>query len=391
MNIAIFSDTFLPEINGVAVSVNSLFNLLKKNGHTVYVITTSKEKEPTFKDNVLMIPGLELKKLYGYRASFVYNEKAFQILKNLKLDLVHINTEFGIAQFGFIVANKLNIPSVYTYHTMYEDYTYYATKGYFDRFSKWAIREFDKACMNRATEIISPSDKTKIYLRSIGVEKYINVVPTGFDFSRFNKNEANILKAEEIQKQFNIPSDKRILLSLGRIAKEKSIDVIIKGYKDYLDKTHDKTTLLLIVGDGPSLNELCELAKELKIQSNQILFIGKVDNSLVPYFYIMSDLFLNASISETQGLTFMEAMAAELPVLCRFDNNLVGVIDNKINGFFYQDVGDFENKLRYVLGLPTNELDKIKKNALSSIDKFSEQTFYINIMEVYRRAIRKFW
>ena len=87
----------------------------------------------------------------------------------------------------------------------------------------------------------------------------------------------------------------------------------------------------------------------------------------------------------------MEAMAAELPVLCRFDNNLVGVIDNKINGFFYQDVGDFENKLRYVLGLPTNELDKIKKNALSSIDKFSEQTFYINIMEVYRRAIRKFW
>ena len=391
MNIAIFSDTFLPEINGVAVSVNSLFNLLKKNGHTVYVITTSKEKEPTFKDNVLMIPGLELKKLYGYRASFVYNEKAFQILKNLKLDLVHINTEFGIAQFGFIVANKLNIPSVYTYHTMYEDYTYYATKGYFDRFSKWAIREFDKACMNRATEIISPSDKTKIYLRSIGVEKYINVVPTGFDFSRFNKNEANILKAEESQKQFNIPSDKRILLSLGRIAKEKSIDVIIKGYKDYLDKTHDKTTLLLIVGDGPSLNELCELAKELKIQSNQILFIGKVDNSLVPYFYIMSDLFLNASISETQGLTFMEAMAAELPVLCRFDNNLVGVIDNKINGFFYQDVGDFENKLRYVLGLPTNELDKIKKNALSSIDKFSEQTFYINIMEVYRRAIRKFW
>lgn len=391
MNIAIFSDTFLPEINGVAVSVNSLFNFLKKNGHTVYVITTSKEKEPTFKDNVLRIPGLELKKLYGYRASFVYNEKAFQILKNLKLDLVHINTEFGIAQFGFIVANKLNIPSVYTYHTMYEDYTYYATKGYFDRFSKWAIREFDKACMNRATEIISPSDKTKIYLRSIGVEKYINVVPTGFDFSRFNKNEANILKAEEIQKQFNIPSDKRILLSLGRIAKEKSIDVIIKGYKDYLDKTHDKTTLLLIVGDGPSLNELCELAKELKIQSNQILFIGKVDNSLVPYFYIMSDLFLNASISETQGLTFMEAMAAELPVLCRFDNNLVGVIDNKINGFFYQDVGDFENKLRYVLGLPTNELDKIKKNALSSIDKFSEQTFYINIMEVYRRAIRKFW
>lgn len=390
MNIAIFSDTYLPEINGVAVSVNSLFKLLRKYGHNAYVVTTSSEKDISFVDNVLRIPGLELKKLYGYRASFIYNDKAYQILKKLKLDLVHINTEFGISQFGFIVASKLNIPSVYTYHTMYEDYTYYATKGYFDRFSKWAIREFDKTCMNRATEIISPSEKTKIYIRSIGVEKYVNIVPTGFDFERFLPTEENRKRSLEMKKDLGIESNKKILLCLGRIAKEKSFDIIIKGYAEYLEKYKDQDTILLFVGDGPARNELEELTKSLNV-SNRVRFIGKVDNSLVPFYYLMSDIFLNASISETQGLTFMEAMASELLVLCRFDNNLVGVIDNNKTGFFFQEISDFKDKLNYVLSLSKEETDLIKKRAFESIDCFSEKTFYNNIVEVYKRALRRSW
>ena len=376
MNIAIFSDTYLPEINGVAVSVNSLFKLLKKYGHNAYVVTTSSEKEISFVDDVIRIPGLELKKLYGYKASFIYNEKAFQILKKLNLDLVHINTEFGISQFGFIVASKLGIPSVYTYHTMYEDYTYYATKGYFDRFSKWAIREFDKSCMNRATEIISPSEKTKIYIRSVGVEKYINVVPTGFDFERFIPNQEKIEKAKEMKRKIGLNDSDRMLLCLGRIAKEKSFDVIIEGFADYLNKyCNDISSYLVFVGDGPARSELENLTVKLKI-NDRVKFVGKVDNSLVPYYYIMSDLFLNASISETQGLTFMEAMAANLLVLCRFDNNLVGVIDNNKTGFFFQEVNDFKDKLNYVLNLDQKVQDQVRKNAFESIDCFSEKTFY---------------
>lgn len=390
MNIAIFSDTYLPEVNGVAVSVNSLFSLLRKYGHNAYVVTTSSEKEISFSDNVLRIPGLELKKLYGYRASFIYNEKAFNILKNLNLDLCHINTEFGISQFGFICASKLGIPSVYTYHTMYEDYTYYATKGYFDRFSKWAIREFDKTCMNRATEIISPSEKTKIYIRSIGVEKYVNVVPTGFDFERFLPSEENIKKSIEIRKQIGIDDNKKVLLCLGRIAKEKSFDIIINGYSDYLKEYNDKDTVLLFVGDGPARNELEALTKKLSLE-DRVKFIGKVDNSLVPYYYLMSKVFLNASISETQGLTFMEAMASRLLVLCRFDNNLVGVIDNNKTGFFFQEAEDFAKRLHYVLSLSEKECDSIKKAAYESIDCFSQKTFYNNIIEVYKRALRRSW
>lgn len=120
-----------------------------------------------------------------------------------------------------MISEKLNIPTVYTYHTMYEEYTYYILKGYFDRFSKWVIREYCKSCMLKATEIISPSEKTKYYIRSISVDKYVNIVPTGFDFSRFQNLSKDDPKILEIKKKYDIKEDEKVLLCLGRIAQEK--------------------------------------------------------------------------------------------------------------------------------------------------------------------------
>lgn len=389
MNIGLFSDTFVPEINGVATSVNSLFTLLKKYGHNCYVITTGNEIKVTFKDNVLKIPGLELKGLYGYRASFVYNSEAFKIIQGLKLDVVHINTEFGIGQFGFLVANKLELPIVYTYHTMYEDYTYYATKGYFDRFSKWAIREFARGDMDRATELIAPSQKTLNYLRSIGFKRFINIVPTGFDFSRFTELKNDDPRVIEIKKKYGLIG-KKVLICLGRIAKEKSFDVILNNYRLYLDKYSENETVILFVGAGPQLEELKELAKTLKID-DRVIFTGKVPVNETQYYYHCADLFLSASVSETQGLTFMEAMASYVPILCRFDNNLLGIIENNVTGFFFMEDLKFVDKLHSIMALSDDEINKVKLGAYKAIDKFSEKNFHDNIMTVYERAIRRNW
>lgn len=122
-----------------------------------------------------------------------------------------------------------------------------------------------------------------------------------------------------------------------------------------------------------------------------IRFVGKVDLSEVPYYYASSDVFLNASVSETQGLTFMEAMAGRVVILCRYDNNLANVINDKVNGFFFNDNSDFASKLEYLLSMSKEELDVIRENAFKSIDLFSEKNFYNNIIEVYKRAIRRSW
>jgi 1,2-diacylglycerol 3-alpha-glucosyltransferase len=388
VNIAIFTDTYLPDINGVATSCNTLFNALKKRGHEVYVVAPGEKFE--FKDDVLRIPGLKLKNLYGYRLAFIWDEQGYQILKKLNLDLVHVNTDFGVGQFGMNVAKRLNIPIVFTYHTMYEDYTYYFLKGFLDRFSKRTIREFEKSSMNRACEIISPSIKTMNYLRSVGVEKYINIVPTGFDFSKFERNDEHLKSVENLRKELGFKNDDFIACCLGRIAHEKSYDIILKGFRKYIDKYEAKNVHLLIVGDGPDKDELEKLAEDLNI-SNRVKFIGKVDNEDVPKYYWISNLFLNSSISETQGLTFMEAMASDIPILCRFDNSLVGIINNKKTGFFYVDEEDFPDKLEYVKTLGEEKVKDVCKKAKESIDDFSEKTFYHRILEVYNRAIRKSW
>lgn len=390
MNIALFSDTYFPEVNGVATSVMSLCNTLKSKGHKVVVVTTTGEKQTTFKNNILGIPGLELKKLYGYRAAFIYNTKAFKILKSLKLDIVHVNTEFGIGQFGHIFATKQKLPLVYTYHTMYEDYTYYANKGYFDRFSKWVIREFTRASLDRATEIIAPSSKTEIYLRSIGIDRTINIVPTGFDFTPFNIEKDESIK--ELKRSIGFNDDDYILLCLGRIAHEKSFDVIIEGYKNYLDSVDRKLdkTKMLFVGSGPSEESLKKLVDNYNM-NDKVKFLGKVLLTDVPKYYALSDLFLNASITETQGLTFMEAMASRVVILCRYDTNLLNVINNKVTGFFFKNVDDFKYKLKEIMETDKETLDTVKENAYNSIELFSSNSFYKNIMEVYKSAIRKNW
>lgn len=389
MNIGLFSDTYIPEINGVATSVNSLYKILKKYGHNVYVITTSDKKEVTFENDIIRIPGVELKKLYGYRMAFVFNSKAFKIIKNLHLDVVHVNTEFGIGKFGFIVASRLKIASVYTYHTMYEDYTYYMTKGYFDRVSKWVIREFCKTNMVRANEIITPSEKTKVYLRSIGIESYINVVPTGFDISGFANIDKNCEYLQTFKEKYKLSDKSKILLCLGRLAKEKSFDIVIDGYKQFKE-TFNYDTKLLFVGDGPAASSLKRQAERLGLKDD-VIFVGKVPQKETKYFYALADVFLNASVSETQGLTFMEAMAGGDIILCRFDNNLIGIINNKINGFFFIDADDFKYKLKEILELEEEKKKEILDNALKSIDGFGENSFYNNIIEVYTRAIRRNW
>ena len=391
MNIVLFSDTYPPEINGVATSTRSLFNTLVSHGHQVVVVTTnSTSKEVTYIDGILRIPGAELKKLYGYRMSWIYNSKAMKIIRAFQPDVAHIQTDAGIGAFGHIVTRLLKLPKVYTYHTMYEDYTHYATKGYFDRFAKSAVRTFTKSIISGVDEFVIPSVKTKDYMRYIGVDNFIHVVPTGTDFSKFAIENIDRAKLANLMKKYRPDPSVVTLLVLGRVAKEKSIDVCLKSYAAFLKSKPRRKTQLLVVGGGPALEELKLLAEEIGI-AHATTFVGRVLPDEVAYYYHLGDYFLCASLSETQGLTFMESMASDLLVITRYDTNLIGVINDGETGFFYQGPDDFPQVFEKVLALPKTKVRAIVKKAKDGIEPYSIETFYQNIIKVYRRAIRKKW
>lgn len=388
MNIALFSDTYLPDINGVATSTHILKTELKKHGHHVLVVTTMLPHDSDYVDEdgyVLRLPGLDLKKLYGYRASNIYSFRGMKELKEFEPDIIHIQTEFGIGIFGKIAGEILNIPVCYTYHTMWADYSHYIAPGNIkavDHAAKKIIEKISKVYGDSCSELIVPSQKTADALREYGISNSIHVVGTGLQLEHFSKDNINEDIIHQIRDEYAL-SDRFVVTFLGRIAPEKSVELLIEAMKGIHEK--NSQICLMIVGGGPQLEELKELTHRLDLD-DVVYFTGPKESQLVPSYYHASHLFVSASITETQGLTFIEAMASGIPVLARHDKNLEGVIIDGRNGFFFNDKDDLVEK---ILELSNSDLSVLSQCAVEDAMQYSSENFYQKIMNVYRKALSK--
>ena len=391
MRIAVFTDTYPPFVNGVSTSCFNLVNSLVERGHDVLVVAprpTDGKLEQI--GNVLYVPGIYLKKLYGYRLTNMFTNKPISIIKKFKPDVIHNQTDFTIGVLARRCAKKLRLPIVYTYHTSYEDYTYYVTHGIMDRFAKRIVRNYSRGLANKMTEFITPSEKTKEYMRLVGSDVYINVIPTGIDFSIFKSDKIDQTKALEFKKEHGIKSTTKVFVLVGRLAKEKSMDVSLRGIAAYHQKHPETDIKVLIVGEGPAHEELQLLTVDLGI-SHLVDFIGQVTGLEVPFYYNLADIYTSASITETQGLTFMEAMAAGKIVLARFDSNLTGTIVNGKTGFFFTDDSSFVTQVEKIFAMSKEQKEAMIKEAYHTVDAYSIDKFYDSVVRVYKRAIRKYW
>lgn len=387
MNIALFSDTYLPDINGVATSTYILKSELKKHGHKVLVVTTILPSDSDYVDEddfVLRLPGIDLKKLYGYRVSNIYSFKGMKELKDFQPDIIHIQTEFGIGIFGKIAGEILNVPVCYTYHTMWADYSHYIAPESIkavDHAAKKIIEKISKIYGDTCCELIVPSQKTADALRQYGITNSINVIPTGLQLDHFSQENHELI--HQIKEEYQL-EDKFVVIFLGRIAPEKSVDLLIEAMQDI--HKQDKSVCLMIVGGGPQLDELKDLTKQLNLE-DCVYFTGPKESEFVPSYYHVSDLFVSASITETQGLTFIEAMASGIPALARYDKNLEGVINDGYNGYFFKDKQDLVSR---ILSLAHDNLDQLKDHAKQDAMKFSSENFYQKIMNTYHKALSKY-
>ncbi|MEE0988227.1 MAG: RecX family transcriptional regulator [Kandleria vitulina] len=386
MNIAIFTDTYLPDLNGVATSSRILHDELVKHGHHVLVVTTELPSGSDYQDDALTvrIPGIDIKKLYGYRASTIYSFDGMKEIREFMPDVIHVQTEFGVGIFGRIVGEILNVPVCYTYHTMWTDYSHYLSRGVkpIDVVMKKIIEKISKIYGNSCAQLIVPSQKTADELSSYGIEKNMNVIGTGLVLDHFSPQHRNEEIIQDIKKTYDL-DDHFVILFLGRIAQEKSIDVLIEAMEDIIKERED--ALLLIVGGGPSLSTLKDLVKEKGLE-DCVIFTGPKDSKLVPQYYHVADAFVSASTSETQGLTYIEAMASGLPVFARYDRNLEDVIKNGENGFFFETKEELIEEL-----VSFDEEDKrISQQALIDSQQFSSEIFYEKILAVYQKAIDSF-
>ena len=389
MRIAIFSDTYTPDINGVATSTKILKDELINHGHEVLVVTSELPSESDYEDdpndNILRVPGLEIQALYGYRACNIYSFKGMKEIKSMNIEVIHVQTEFGIGIFGRIVGEALNIPVVYTYHTMWADYSHYVNpinSTAIDGLIKKAITRISKFYGDKSAELIVPSIKTKEALEKYGLHKNMHIIPTGLELDKFDPKNKDDKLINQIKEKYGI-KEQFIVTFLGRIAKEKSIDVLIDAMKEIV-KENDNI-LCLIVGGGPYLDELKELVKDDQIEK-YIIFTGPKLSQEVPSYYHLSNVFVSASVTETQGLTYIEAMASGIPAVARYDQNLEKVIIDGVNGYFFKETNELVSIL---LNMMNSDCSKMAREAYLHAMKFSSEVFYEKVIDVYKLAIKQ--
>lgn len=386
MRIGLFSDTYLPEINGVATSVHILREALEASGHTVFVITT-KPKEYEEDKEVLRLSGLELKKLYGYVLTSPIHLNAYNQIKEMKLDIIHVHTEFSVGIFARIVAKMQELPLVSTYHTTYEDYTHYINFAHLDvvdKIAKKAVSKISRLYVDSSSAVISPSEKTKKMLETYKVRKTIYVVPTGLPLHRFSQDNEKDKRAKKIREALGVNDKECLIVYLGRLAQEKSIDILIDGIHEL--KKRNKPCKLLIVGAGPSEEKLKEQASMLGV-SQEVIFAGKKIAEEVPDYYEAADCFASASTTETQGLTYIEALASGLAIFARPDEILKGLLVESETGYYFSDESTFADKMELFLNIPEQEKEKIKSKAREKVEPYNIERFAEKITQVYKSAI----
>lgn len=389
MRIGLFSDTYLPDINGVVTSIANLKKALEGLGHQVYVITNHPKLTKTkFENDILYLPGVELKFLYGYTLSTPIQRQAAHWVETMELDVIHIHSEFGVGFFGRIVANRLKIPMVTTYHTQYEDYTHYVNlfkSKTFEEVSKKAVALLSRIYSKNVQVIIAPSHKTKEMLLDYDIRKEIVVIPSGLDLKRFENQDKE--RNSALRNKYQL-KDKFIINYTGRVAQEKRIDLVIDGFSKLI-KICD-TCHLMIVGDGPVLSNLKTQVDKLGI-SDFVTFVGSVNQEEIVPYYQMSDVFVSASLTETQGLTFIEALANGLCVFARYDEPLKDIIIENKTGYFFEDTQQFVDKMITYIESDASVKAMHRKEALEVVKEFNLDTFGTRALAVYQKAIDQYY
>ena len=348
MKILITTDLYTTNTNGVVTSVRNLMEELTKKGHEVRVLTVSEKLKSRREDNIYYMKSLPLGAIYPDVRMPVshYHHRFIKELIKWKPDLIHSQCEFFSYQYATYISRKTGAPIVHTYHTLYEQYVTYIFPS--QRIGAFFVGKLSKYRLRKADAVVAPTAKVENVLKNYGLHNPIHVVPSGIALEQHKQR----ITEEERRRRRNalgIPEDALVLLNLGRLGTEKNLTEVVELFA--MARAQNDKLMLLIVGGGPAREELEERAAQLGIRDHVVL-TGMVPPEDVHAYYQLGDVFVSASTSETQGLTYVEAAANGLPLLCRKDPCLEGVLVDGKNGWEYEAEQEFCDIIDAILHNP---------------------------------------
>jgi glycosyltransferase involved in cell wall biosynthesis len=399
MRIAFFTDAYWPRVNGVTVSVYLYSHTLARLGHKVAIFCPHYPKSDVFKPEpeesgegypqIIKVPSMiSILSKEDRLAKFTRVRWVSDKLDNFAPDILHINSEFTMAEFAFHYARLRKLPVVYTFHTLWEEYI----SNYIPNFSpfllRFVVRTIFRSFLKRVDMIIAPTKDAEQTIKRYKVNKEIKLLPTGIDSELFKRqpDEAARFRAG-LEARYPALRGKRILLYAGRIAKEKNLSFLLEIFSEIALK-HPETALLL-VGNGPELDALKKESRRHKIE-DRCVFTGYMERGDLALAYAMSAIFLFPSLTETQGLVTIEAMMSGLPVIAIGSNGTKMVMNGDNGGFMVRDDPvEFSEKILLLLedaALYREKAEEAKRHAEHwSIDRMAE-----TLIEIYEQTRARF-
>lgn len=323
MRIVIISDVYFPRINGVSTSIRTFRAELEELGHEVFLIAPDYGEVTDDEGWIFRVPSRVVyvdpeDRMMRYREVLALEGQ----LHALQPDLIHIQTPFVAHYAGVRLAKRLQVPTVLTYHTYFEEYLFHYIRFLPRALLRWSVRHLTRQQCSQVSSVVVPTEAFSQVLRDYGVRTELYINPTGIDLSKFSRGDG-----ERFRRKYGIPVERPVLVFVGRLVHEKNIEFLLRVVKRVRQTIPD--ILLLLAGEGPAEESLRQTAVELKLEEN-LRFIGNLQASEeLCDCYSAGDAFVFASHTETQGLVLLEAMALGVPVISTAKMGTVDILKSR--------------------------------------------------------------
>lgn len=376
MRIGIFTDSYKPYTSGVVTSITTFRDELTRLGHEVHIFAPSYPHYQDEEPNVYRFYSVPSPTNAEFTLAIPIYPGLGTLVKHLRLDIIHVHSPMIMGRVGLRYARKYNIPLVFTYHTRYDQYVHYVPVA--QDFAKEVTVKYSSSFCNHCDHIIAPSEDIRAIIRENEVRKPVSVIPTGIPLQRFENGDP-----EWLRDNFDIPTENKILLFVGRLTKEKNLPFLIETFRIIKDKM-PRTTLVL-TAQGPLEDELKALCRQLELSSQDVVFTGAVPYDTLVNVYHSADLFVFSSLTETQGLVLTEAMACGLPVVAVRASGVQDMVDDGVDGILTNL--DMEELALAVCRVLSDDIlyQYLQSNALLKAESLSARSMALQLEDVYKR------
>jgi 1,2-diacylglycerol 3-alpha-glucosyltransferase len=378
MRIIIFTNSYKPTISGVVRSIDVFRKGLTAAGHGVYIITPEHEDYEDEEPDIFRFPALELPERLDLSVVIPLRLSMAPTIKGIKPALIHSQHPFVMGGLAAAFARDLKLPLVFTFHTRYDEYA----QQYVPLVPKLAgmlATEIVGHYLEKCTAVVAPTPSVRdLIWQEYGSDVPVTVVPTPVDLSAYQDLDPGRIRAGLKLE------GAEVLLYVGRLVGEKNLDFLIRVFARIAPQ-HPQARLLL-VGDGTHRRDLEQMAQRLGL-GEQVLFPGAVPLSEVPHYAATADLFVFSSLTDTQGLVLIEAMAAGTPVVAV---EAPGTVDVLAEGGGVLVPPREEQFAEAVLELLTDSARRraMGEQAVHAVQRYSIATATGRLLGVYEEAVR---